>query len=198
MTISRREILRQPVHILFGLFFLFLVWKNLITIERLTIAFPLLLVVLALVKTGYFPVATPLLKWLERPKDMEILPGKSLFALFISTFLLLLWFPKQITLAALMVWAVGDGLNHLIGATLGRIPVPFNPKKNVEGPIAATIVASVGAHLFLPWVPAIIGSAFAMLVELHPHRFFGWHIPDNLTVPLAAAFAMTLVLSFVS
>ena len=60
----------------------------------------------------------------------------------------------------------------------------------IEGAIVAFLFAVLGANIFVTNSQALIGSGFAVLVELLPHRIAGRHVPDNFTVPLAAAVGM--------
>ncbi len=111
--------------------------------------------------------------------------------------MLLFFFPKSIVLASMMIWAVGDAVGHMFGATFGRIPSRINRLKNLEGVIIAFFFSALAARIFVPWPLALFGAGVGMFVELLPHNVFGKHIPDNFTIPLAAAVAMAVVLVFV-
>ena len=169
MALSAFEFRRKLAHILFGILTTLLVLAGIATSERALILLPVAYCMILLVKAGYFPVLTPAFRAMEREEDLMNRPGVSVMAFLVSLWLLLMYFPLEIVLGSLMVWTFGDSVGHLFGASFGKMPSLINPSKMIEG---------------------AIGSGFAVLVELLPHRFAGRHVPDNFTVPLAAAVGM--------
>lgn len=111
-------------------------------------------------------------------------------AFLVSLWLLLMYVPQRIVLASIMVWTFGDSVGHLFGASFGKMPSRINPAKSIEGALAAFLFSVLAAHIFVGRAEALFGSGFAVLVELLPHRIAGRHVPDNFTVPLAAAAGM--------
>jgi dolichol kinase len=79
-------------------------------------------------------------------------------------------------IAALLIMALGDGMSTIIGRK-GKIKLPYNRKKTLEGTLAFFAVSLVG----YPFVGSIIipVAAIAAVVE-------GLDLPmdDNLTVPI--------------
>ena len=81
--------------------------------------------------------------------------------------------------AAILVLALGDAAATLVGAK-GKIPLPYNSKKTIEGSIAF-FLASLTSFIFIGWY-AVPLAAIAALVESLP-----WKIDDNLTIPIACS-----------
>ena len=190
MALSVFEFRRKLAHILFGILTTLLVLAGIATSERALILLPVAYCMILLVKAGYFPVLTPAFKAMERDENLLNRPGVTVMAFLVSLWLLLMYFPLEIVLGSLMVWTFGDSVGHLFGASFGKMPSLINPSKMIEGAIVAFLFAVLGANIFVTNSQALIGSGFAVLVELLPHRFAGRHVPDNFTVPLAAAAGM--------
>ena len=106
--------------------------------------------------------------------------------------LTLLLFPEPAAVAAVLFLVVGDVSATTVGERWGRRKVGA---KSLEGTAAFFVAASLAgftARAFLhgPGPGAILAGAWcAALVELFLPRFAN----DNLVVPIAAAFAMTLL-----
>ena len=125
----------------------------------------------------------------------KILREHERFNLLGSTYLLLsalvcsYAFPKPIAVASLAFLIVGDTMAALIGRRWGRIRIL---DKSLEGSLACLISCLAigwlypGSELSLKMV--VVGSVVATLSELLPIP-----LDDNMRIPLAAGFAMTLV-----
>ncbi len=115
------------------------------------------------------------------------------YSLLGSTYLLLsslicaYAFEKPITSAALAFLIVGDTVAALVGKSIGRVRI-FG--KTLEGSLACFIVCLAVGWLIpeLTITQAIAGAAMATLIELLPVP-----LDDNLRIPLAAGFTMTLI-----
>jgi dolichol kinase len=101
----------------------------------------------------------------------------------VSTFLIILIFPKAIACASLFFLAFGDVAAALVGGTLGRVRLPGG--KTLEGTLACfTACAAVGL-LLVDWRLALAGAAAATVAELLSG---GW--VDNFSMPVAAGTVM--------
>lgn len=79
--------------------------------------------------------------------------------------------------ASIIVLAVGDGFSTLFGK-MGRISLPWNNKKTLEGTVAF-VIGSLFGYYFVG--PAIIPVAIiAAIVES-----IDWPLDDNLMIPVA-------------
>lgn len=121
---------------------------------------------------------------------------------FLAIVVLLLWLtPLPIAFAAAAQLALGDGMSALVGRAVGRIPIPYNRRKTVEGSIAGFLAGALGALLILEWyfrtagvdyawgsvvAVCVIGAFFASAAETIPG------VQDNVTVPLSAGVSMMI------
>jgi HAD superfamily phosphoserine phosphatase-like hydrolase len=117
----------------------------------------------------------------------EFATAPILFALGIAISLLI--FPEPIRYVAITTLTLGDGGAHIFGMKFGKIKLPFNKGKNLEGTIFGFLFAFLGAMIFVDPVRALIASTVAMLVEGIPSP-----INDNLTMPLASGLVLSLMM----
>ena len=111
---------------------------------------------------------------------------------FISAFILALFFPKHIAACAFAVFMVGDGFAALVGRRYGKI-FWRGGRKTLEGSMAFLVSALV-VVLMVPGVKFMAGawaSVGACLAEALPGP-----LNDNLRSPLVAALIMATVESF--
>jgi len=173
------EVKRQIVHITIGLgalAFLFLFGRGIfIGAVFFTILFGLILI-----NRLYLGTKLPFIDWFiknfER-KDVQF-PGWG-SACYATGVLLVSCFVTNINFiaASLIIIALGDGIATIAGKA-GRMSIPYNKKKKLEGSVAF-FLSSLAGYLFIG--PLIIPAAVvAMIVESLP-------IPmdDNLTLPIA-------------
>ncbi|MBS3172350.1 hypothetical protein J4438_02100 [Candidatus Woesearchaeota archaeon] len=187
--ISQMEIRRKTVHILSGIILVILLEYNIITKYFLLwlLAFALCFSIISL------KLKVPLATWILHKFDRKDAAFPALGAItFLIGFVLVLYlFPRDIAYASMLIMAFGDGFATLIGKT-GKIRTIFNKKKTLEGTVAGTIAAFVGASLIIPMQQAVFASAFAMFVELIGFKV-GKIVDDNITVTLAAAVGIYFV-----
>lgn len=121
---------------------------------------------------------------LARKHDGKLETAPIFFGIGVSITLVV--FEADIGFAAIAIISIGDMSAKLAGAQFGRHPILFNKRKTIEGSIVGFSLAFLGALIFIPVAPALIGAAVGMLVEALPVR-----IDDNLSVPLAAGLSIT-------
>jgi dolichol kinase len=107
--------------------------------------------------------------------------------LLLSSLICAYAFEKPVAVAALGFLILGDTVAALVGKSIGRVPV-FG--KTLEGSLACFAVCLAVGWLIpeLSFKRALAGAAMATLIELLPVP-----LDDNLRIPLAAGFAMTLI-----
>ena len=181
----RLETKRQPIHILLGLLLIALVYYDLLAPIALFVVIIIVLLCFLLIKKTRPKVIYELLEFVERKEDLEEFPGKGLITYLIGALIVIILFEKQIALASIIILALGDSFSRLIGP-FGRIKHPFNNTKFLEGIIAGTIAASLGAMLFVKPYEAISASAIAMIIEGIDMRIFKVKIDDNIVIPVIA------------
>ena len=101
----------------------------------------------------------------------------------------LLLFPSQVAYASIAVISLGDSAASIFGKFFGKISIPFNKGKNLEGSISGFAFAFLGASYFLSTPLALIGAAIGMVVETLPLP-----VNDNLSVPLVTGTLLTILL----
>jgi uncharacterized protein (TIGR00297 family) len=118
---------------------------------------------------------------------------------------LILWFRDDLWMAAAAwgILAFGDGMASLLGQALGGPRLPWNPRKGLAGSLAFVVFGTLGAAFLTVWTlrlppssflsPRVLGvilpaALFCALVESIDST-----LDDNLTVPLAAALALPLL-----
>ncbi|KAJ1637332.1 hypothetical protein T492DRAFT_952769 [Pavlovales sp. CCMP2436] len=136
----------------------------------------------------------------------EILKGPFIYVLVLLAATLLCWRDSPVGVVALCQMAVGDGLADIAGRRFGKNNKwPFAPSKSVAGSLAFVLGATAASLGLLSWLgvwgclsplpadaPArlLLISVMCASVELLPTQL----VDDNVSVPLAAAALMLLLL----
>ena len=109
--------------------------------------------------------------------------------LLISCLICIYAFPKAIAVTALGFLVLGDTMAALVGRRWGRTKIL---DKSLEGSLACLasclLIGAVYPDPDLTWPMIIFGSVVATAFELLPIP-----LDDNLRIPLAAGFAMSLL-----
>ena len=191
----KQEILRQLMHVLFGLLLVLLILNNVI---NAWILFYALLAGIALsflsIKFS-IPVVSWFLKNFDRPKAKLAtkLPGEGFIFFLVGSLLALKLFSQDIALASILILSFGDGISHLVGEGIGKNKIAFNKSKNIEGLIFGVIAGTLAALFFVSSPEALVASLAAMLVEAVEIKIRDSHVDDNLFVPLVAGTAVLLM-----
>lgn len=184
----RQEIIRQFVHFLFGSVFIVLaiVAGTETTLTVIAIATLIGLVGSYLLKSGLqIPLLSNLVQIVER-KYEKTLPGKGAFMFFLGAIILMFFFKEQaIVVGALCVAVYGDAASTIVGIKFGKHRIAG--KKTLEGTLGGILIALLFLGVLFEWWVALIAAAVGMLAELLP-------IDDNITIPIVAAVALTLLL----
>jgi dolichol kinase len=190
------ELRRQIMHLCTGSAIVLLLKLQLMSTQILFAAtfFGGFLVLLA--RKVRIPFIHDLLVFFERPHHMARFPGRGSFFLVLGAALATLIFEPQIAIAAIMIMAVGDSVTNIVGRHFGKIPNPFNAKKNIEGTFAAMVCATLAALFFVPFWPALVASAASMAIESIDIglKRFQIEIDDNVMIPLVAGVVMTAMM----
>ncbi len=100
--------------------------------------------------------------------------------------LTLLIYPAPASSAAIAAFALGDSTASLVGKAFGKIHLPINKGKTLEGSLTGLVFAFLAALLFVPPWLALIGAVAAMTFELLPLP-----LNDNLVIPLVTGAILT-------
>lgn len=190
-----KEIRRQIAHALFGVILVYLL--SIHVISALTLLCLLLFglcLVLIIKKWGNIPILFPILSFFERDHHITTFPGRGMFYFVLGSFISVLLFPLHIAEAAILILAFGDSITNVAGKYLGKIPLRYNRKKCIEGPLIASIFAACAASIFVPWPQALLATSIAMFVETLPLYFGPYEIDDNFSIPVIASIVLLLTL----
>ena len=188
---KKQELIRQLMHILFGLLLVILFSAGLI---NAWILFYILIasIILSFLSIKYnIPVVSWFLKNFERQNTR--LPGEGFVFFLVGSLLAIKLFSQDIALASILILSFGDGISHLIGEGIGKRKILFNKSKNIEGLVFGVIAGTLAALFFVSFLEAFVASLAAMLVEAVEIKIRENHIDDNLFVPLVAGTAILLL-----
>ncbi|MFH1642573.1 MAG: hypothetical protein ABIC04_06780 [Nanoarchaeota archaeon] len=186
-NITKKELKRQLFHVIFGILIVALIYLNILNGITLFILLCVSVGLCIISKRTKIPCVFWFLDRFEREEDILVFPGKGALCYLISSFVVVLFFPKDIAMASIIILALGDSVSHVVGM-YGSITHPFNNKKFLEGTIAGTIIAFIGSFLILQNpLEAGAASVSAMIVEGINIEFFKRRIDDNILVPVVAA-----------
>ncbi len=121
-------------------------------------------------------------------KESERMRPMGSFFYVLAGLIVIFFFDKSIAVASLFILAIADPLSGLVGRRFGRVHL-FG--KSLEG----TTVFFASSFLILsgfsfPIHIAALAAIVAALTEL----FSSWPVDDNLSIPLASASALTLLM----
>lgn len=180
--VSKDEAFRKVIHIGSFLIPLFCLYLN---VDRFTIAAIITVVTITYaiselkrMRNFKIPIfSTITLKAAKSDEKWNFAPSPIFFALGII--LSLTVFPSRIGYTSIALLTLGDGSAPIVGKIFGRVILPFNKSKSLEGTIFGFILAFSGAILFTTPLKAMIASAIGMIVESIPSP-----INDNLSMPI--------------
>ncbi len=197
---SNPNIRRKLFHLVYGVVLAGLIQFDMINTVQLGL---ITLISGALVMSSQYLIPkniSLLVLYFERQKDPKYY-GLGPFFFLVSAFVTTLIFSKPIAIAAILNLAVGDSVNALLGhfwkkkSWLSKV-LPensLNPKKRLEASFTATIATIIVALNYVTPVQALLGSTVTLLLEYSEPKFRGKKIDDNLIIPTASGFLMSLV-----
>jgi dolichol kinase len=185
-----REIVRQLIHLCFGLGIAALVFFIDHTIVIAVMAGSLLIgvVLVDLILRGYtIPGLSPLVQYGDR---CDPLPGKGAFFFAVSALACIILFPVSMVVPALVALAVLDSVTTLVGVQFGRHRI-YNGK-SWEGTLSGIAVTFLALCPFLTLTGALTASVIAGIIELFSP------VDDNLVIPVGVCILLALVPNLVN
>lgn|GEM_PF-6320593 len=88
--------------------------------------------------------------------------------------------------AGIIVLSVGDSVSLWYGVFLGKVPVPWNKKKDLDARFVAALLCTLILLPIVPWWQGFLASAIGMLVESFDYKKGRILLDDNFLVPLSA------------
>ncbi|MBI5414757.1 hypothetical protein HZA38_04565 [Candidatus Peregrinibacteria bacterium] len=188
------EIRRQVAHLCFGIVLSVLIFHKIIDAWFLAATSCTFAAFVCYWKSKYGQKSyiKRILAFFERDEHILKFPGRGIFFFIVSAFLVVAIFPREIALASILILSVGDSISHIYGRFLGKWKIPCWPEKNVDGHVIAVILSALTATAFVPFLPALLASLLAMIVEIPRIYFFKHPIDDNLLIPLVASGVLSL------
>ena len=193
MIKMKKEILRKSFHLIFGIFFLLIIYflGTQISLQIISVIF-LIGLIFALMHRGgiKIPLFEKIIFAVEREHEKHF-PGKAALMFFLAAIILLYFFSGEtnLVLAGLSVQIFADTAAALVGKKFGKHKILSKDHytKTIEGTIACFLVALLVLLFFVPFEFALIVAIIATIIEFAP-------INDNLLIPLVVAGALKLLL----
>ena len=136
----------------------------------------------------HIPFFSTILRVAKRDADER---GFVYFFIGIIITLYFFQFNMAIANAAILILLFGDSASTLIGRRFGRIKLPFQSHKTVEGSLAFLAVGFAVSLTQLPIIPAFIGALAGALTEAYSP------VDDNVPIPLVSALVISVVFYFI-
>ena len=179
-----RELLRQVIHLVFGLGIaaLVLVLDRNLAIAVLSCGLLIGVVLIDLILRGStLPGVSWLLRYLDRS---DPLPGKGAFFFVISALACVTLFPAPIVVPALVTLAVLDSVSTLVGKRYGQHRI-YNGK-SWEGTLSGFVIGCIVLLPFLPLPGILVAAATAAILELFSP------VDDNLVIPYGVCIVLSV------
>jgi len=180
-----REIVRQLIHLSFGLAIAALVRFADHAFVLAVMAGGLLtgVVLVDLILRGYhIPVISPLVQYGDRS---DSLPGKGALFFAVSALACIILFPVPVVVPALVALSVLDSVTTLAGTQFGRHRI--HNGKSWEGTLSGIAVTVLALLPFLTVPGALIAAIVTGIIELFSP------VDDNLVIPMGVCLLLTLV-----
>jgi dolichol kinase len=134
-----------------------------------------------------FPVFGLITRLCVRSNEMRQFTFAPL-TLAVGVILSLVFFSEIIACVVIVILAFADSFATSVGKFYGRVKIPYNRKKSVEGSVAFFVTALICAVFFLPLKTALIASFVSCLIETIPFKF------DNISIPLGTGLFLGLII----
>jgi dolichol kinase/phosphoserine phosphatase len=108
--------------------------------------------------------------------------------LALGVVLSLVLFPALIASITIAILACADSMATIVGKFYGKIRIPYNHKKSLEGSAAFLIIAFICAAIYLPLKTALIVSLVSCIIESLPVKH------DNISIPLGTGLFLGLLI----
>ncbi|MDD9953112.1 MAG: hypothetical protein OXR66_02145 [Candidatus Woesearchaeota archaeon] len=183
------ELVRKLLHALGGVLVILLVKAGVLTLGILGL---LIVVFAAIILVNCKYERELLTKILTINRADKNIPGMDVLSFALGCWIVLACLEQPLAFAAIMILSFGDPLAHLIGGGLGgRATTSRN--RYLLGGAGGALAGTLGALMYVPFIPALLASVAAMTVEAGELRIANHHIDDNLTIPLVAGVVLWVI-----
>lgn len=185
------EIRRKLLHFFMGLILVILIQIEKVDKISLGVFIAVMVIAFFIYSVKKFPIMSWLVKKLGREK--EKFAGTGFLFYLIGAEIVLIFFSKDIAMAAIMILAVGDSVPNFVGFHFRQIKHPLSDKKFLEGIFAGMFFSFLVATLFVRWYEALIASVVALTVEGIDMKIGLAEVDDNLILPIVAGLVIYLI-----
>ncbi len=189
--IFQNYLLRKIIHILAGSLIAIL---NLFSLN-LALSFSFISLLIVIFAFGFLKPKSQKLSnffnFLDYHKDAKTFPAQGAIALFTSSILTLLLFPREIASASILALSLGDGFAGILG-TLGKTKIKLT-SKTLEGFLAFWIGSFLSFTILFDPTKSLIASLILAIFELPEIKIKKLTISDNFYLPLIGAFMLSLL-----
>ena len=187
------EIRRKIIHVVFGVLLAGLLFYNMLDKYVLGISTLILIILLSLVRTKYLPAMEWILENFERKEDRKDFPLKGTVFYLIGAELAIIFFPKEVAIASILILAIGDAIPRIITMYYKKIRHPFSRKRYLEGSLVGFLLAFLVAMNFVIWYEAFLASTVSLFLEAIDPKIGKYKIDDNIIIPVTAGLTIVIV-----
>ncbi len=188
---TKFEIRRKTLHILVGLFFIFVIGLDLINAMQI---FLILVfgVFLSLMSRHYdIPFIKEMLLMFDRKEDLEKLPGQGAIFFVFGVLLTYKLFDKDLALASIWVLTFSDSIASILRTYYNERKDLY--KKRLFGNVIGAIISWLGASIFIGPVYGLFAAIGGSVAEYLEWEINKNSVNDNFIIPLAAATTVIIV-----
>lgn len=186
-----RELKRQIFHMSFGLVYATGYFFGLINVP-VSIMLLICLIGASVYLKKRRRVIDKIVLLLERREHLFDFPLQGPIFFIFGVTLTIAIFDLYSATGGIIILAITDSLGTLYGKYMGRVKIPWNKKKHLEGPILGGLAAGFACMAFFPVLPAFLAAFIGAFVDTFNLRFKYVVLDDNLLIPLVGAGVLAL------
>lgn len=187
-----RELKRQIFHMGFGLCYAAAFFFGLIDVP-LSIAMLIGLIIASAFLQRKRTFVDDVLLLLERKEHLFDFPLQGPIFFLFGVTLTIAFFDVYAATGGIIILAVTDSLGTLYGKYMGRLKIPWNKDKHMEGPLLGGLAAGLMCCAFFPILPAFLAAYLGAFMDTFSWRFGSLVVDDNLIIPLVGAGVLALL-----
>jgi len=184
---------RKLIHFIFGFLLFLMIYFDF----NVTLILTILLIIGVTLSVASRFMKVILVSWfIDKFGKKDEFPGQGMIFFIFSALIIYLVFPVNVALASIIILTIGDSISSVFGRLFGRIRIPFNEEKHIEGRLLAIILCMFIMHYLLNFqiVIAFIVSFASILIESVKFKFGKIVIDDNFILPFFSAILLTILI----
>jgi len=187
--LTKKEIVRKIIH----LSFFFMIFLDQFISHSLSIYLLFIFIIIYTIceslrlKKIKVPIITDVINYCAYPQEKKSFIYAPLFFI-LSIFILLIFFDKTPAYVGIIALTLGDGLAGIVGKAVGKMRIPYNKNKTLEGSLTLFVMVIIESLFFVNLNTAFLVGILVTFVESLSEKI------DNLTVPLTGAGIVALLI----